>query len=150
MSAVGGDVASLGVVCLAAGERRIEDAHQSQLTPDANHVGVVLVECVHDSGADPVASASREVLDLSLAVEAEAGLEVMAILEMQLCTGGDGRVGEREPHRVVTHQQPPALPTLATHVSWRPDHVVNAPNDHPLLSLIPYPAAPLRGAIIGQ
>ena len=80
---------------LGAGQRRIEDAHQPQGAANADDVAVVGIQCIEHAGPDGVALAGGELLDLRLAVDAVARLQVMAILHLEL--GADWKRFETAP-----------------------------------------------------
>ncbi len=54
--------------------------------------------------------------DLGLALDDEAGLEVMLVPEVHLGAGVDCRLRQREAEAVVAHQQPLRAPAIAAHV----------------------------------
>jgi hypothetical protein len=59
----------------------------------------------------------------------------MAVLEVELDSGVDGRVVQREAHAVLAQQQPPAPPPVSLHVPIGACHVLDGSNDHPMLLL---------------
>ena len=64
------------------------------------------------SRTDAVHDARVALRDLGLALDDEAGLQVMLVPEVHLGAGVDGRLGQREAEAVVTHQEPLRAPVL--------------------------------------
>ena len=128
-SRVGGERAGF-VVDLAARQCGIEDADQPQVGLHPHDMAVVGVQRVHRAGHDRVALAGGQVLDLTLALDAVAGLEMVGVLHLLLPAGLDNGVVQREAHGVALQQEAAAAPAVAGHVALGADHLVKGANDH--------------------
>ena len=118
------------VVGLAAGEGRVEDADQPQVGFHPHDVAVVGVQRVHGARHDRVTLTGGQVLDLTLALDAVARLEMVGVLHLLLPARLDHGVVQREAHGVALQQEAAAAPALAGHVALRADHLVEGANDH--------------------